>query len=141
MIIVFVCGSRDFSDSDLTSQTLDAIVDGEEKVFLIHGAATGADSLASSWARANKIQQQPFYADWKMYGKAAGPIRNKEMLDELELRKEKGDKIICFAFKSNPVSIGTDHMISILEKNDFEVTVVKEYTEEPVFENQQVLFR
>lgn len=129
MKVIFVCGSRDFSDKDLLFKTLDGIVDGTDKVLLIHGNAAGADSAGREWALTHKFRHQPFQADWGMYGKAAGPIRNKEMLDELVLKKEEGNEVICFAFKSSPVSKGTDHMISLLKKNDLNVEV---YYETPV---------
>lgn len=49
---------------------------------LVHGAATGADSLCAQWW--GDIQQRPIEphpADWEQYGKAAGPLRNQEMVD------------------------------------------------------------
>lgn len=55
---------------------------------IVHGDASGADSMAA-WAaeeilKKNKkldIQIEAYPADWKKYGYAAGPIRNKEMVD------------------------------------------------------------
>ena len=39
---------------------------------LIHGAATGADSLAREWASAQRIATIPFRADWKRRGAQGG---------------------------------------------------------------------
>jgi hypothetical protein len=42
--------------------------------------AKGADTLAGEWAKARGITVLACPADWKKWGKMAGPIRNKEML-------------------------------------------------------------
>ena len=49
---------------------------------LIHGGAPGADALAASWALANGLSILSFVADWKTHGRAAGPIRNQQMIEE-----------------------------------------------------------
>jgi hypothetical protein len=46
---------------------------------IIHGAARGADRMADSWANAHGIEVVVCPA-WDRQGKAAGPIRNDEML-------------------------------------------------------------
>lgn len=49
---------------------------------IIHGAAPGADTLADRWAKRHGVPVQPFPANWKKHRKAAGPIRNAQMLAE-----------------------------------------------------------
>jgi hypothetical protein len=85
---VLVCGGRDFADGELLSETLNRI----GVTVLIHGAARGADSMAASWAAARQISAESYPADWHRHGKAAGPIRNKQMLDE-----GKPDLVVAFA--------------------------------------------
>jgi len=52
-----------------------------EMVNLIEGGAPGADSLAREYAiRANWAYTE-VPAIWRLHGKAAGPIRNRQMLD------------------------------------------------------------
>ena len=48
---------------------------------LVHGAAPGADTLAATlWESfGGKTEAHP--ADWDRHGKAAGPLRNQEMVD------------------------------------------------------------
>lgn len=48
---------------------------------LINGAAAGADALAVSWALSRGLTIESYAADWKTHGRAAGPIRNQQMLD------------------------------------------------------------
>lgn len=51
-------------------------------ILIITGMARGADIAGYDWAVANRAQIAEFPADWGRYGAAAGPIRNKQMLDE-----------------------------------------------------------
>lgn len=51
------------------------------RIRLVHGAARGVDSLCADIARARGWEPVPFRADWTRFGKAAGVIRNQQMLD------------------------------------------------------------
>lgn len=71
-------------DVALLKRVLD---DVQDISVVIHGAANGADRHAKKWARAAKIPDEPYPANWYPDGfgrldKAAGPIRNQRMLDE-----------------------------------------------------------
>ena len=48
---------------------------------VVSGGAPGADAAGESWARANNIPVKRFPADWGRHGKAAGPIRNRQMAE------------------------------------------------------------
>lgn len=98
---VLVCGGRDFSDVHLLSVTLGAILEGAGITEIIHGGASGADTLAGRYAVRKGIPVTVFPADWKAHGKAAGPIRNAQMLSE-------GRPDMVVAFKGGR---GTDDMI------------------------------
>lgn len=74
-----VCGGRGYSDES----RLFAVLDDLCHAVVIHGQCeTGADKLASRWARASGTPEISCPADWTRYRKAAGPIRNQQMLDE-----------------------------------------------------------
>lgn len=62
--------------------TLDAIHAETAITEVIHGAAKGADTIGKLWAKRNGIKERPFPADWNQHGRAAGHIRNQQMLDE-----------------------------------------------------------
>lgn len=49
---------------------------------LIHGAAPGADTLACRWALKRGLLINSWAANWEQHGRAAGPIRNQQMIDE-----------------------------------------------------------
>jgi hypothetical protein len=77
-----VCGGRDYADS----ATFDAAMSELIGMFgvpskVIHGAAKGADTLADQWAKRMAVDVVACPADWKKHGRAAGPIRNAEMLE------------------------------------------------------------
>lgn len=101
---VLVCGGRGFYDWRLLEKTLGEL----EITDVIHGAASGADMLAHQWAFYNTIRMHPYPADWEKYGKAAGPLRNKQMLDE-----GKPDLVVAFI---GPGSKGTRNMVDQAKK-------------------------
>lgn len=82
MIRLLVTGGRAFGDVEAITAALDRIHRELGISHLIHGGATGADYLASEWAKANGIPAVPFPAEWKRYGAQAGPLRNSEMVRE-----------------------------------------------------------
>jgi hypothetical protein len=77
----------------------------EEDLTIIHGAASGADSLASIWAKAFAHKVESYPADWAKYSKRAGYIRNTQMLNE-----GKPDLVVAF-----PGGKGTQMMINLAE--------------------------
>lgn len=79
---VLVCGGRDFNDRELLFKTLDRLHRANPITLVIHGGARGADALGDQWADAEFVECKAFQADWDTHGKAAGPIRNSQMLQE-----------------------------------------------------------
>jgi YspA, cpYpsA-related SLOG family len=98
---VIICGGRDYADRDTFMRAMDRI-DAEHGPIhcVVHGAARGADTLAKFWAHSNERPETPVPAKWRLYGPAAGPIRNAEMLDILP------DLVIAF-----PGGRGTANMV------------------------------
>lgn len=80
---ILVCGDRDWTNRELIAEVLVSIPFDT----LIEGEARGADMLAREVAEEFSYSVEagsilPFPADWNKYGKAAGPIRNSQMLRE-----------------------------------------------------------
>ncbi len=99
---VLVCGGRDFNNEDYLLEALH-ILDMRVKISaIIQGGARGADLLARKVAEECNIPMFEFRAQWKQHGKAAGPIRNKRMLEE-------GNPDMVLAFPGGP---GTANMIA-----------------------------
>jgi hypothetical protein len=85
-IRLLVCGDRHYDDWATLSWTLDQFrwthfKAGDAIDVVIEGEAPGADTMAREWAEKRGIPVDAHPADWTKYGKAAGPIRNQEMLD------------------------------------------------------------
>lgn len=112
MARVLVCGGRYFSDTKFVYSVLDEYHKHIEPIgVLIEGDARGVDRIAGFWARRVGIDNIKFPADWDKYGKAAGAIRNRQMLEE-------GDPDVVLAF---PGGLGTANMIALAEKAGVEV--------------------
>lgn len=74
---VIVTGGRDYQDLNKLAEVLDKI----KPTLIIQGGATGADSLADIYALNKGIECKTYPANWSKHGRAAGPIRNREMLE------------------------------------------------------------
>lgn len=80
MTRVLIYGGRDWVDSTATFDFLNKL-DLPWDTTVITGMARGADSLGKEWAIENNLGVDRFPADWEKHGKAAGAIRNQQMLD------------------------------------------------------------
>lgn len=116
---VIVCGGRDFDDVEFLVQKLHHIHELNPITHVITGAAKGADDLGNLWADEMGIDKTSIPANWNKYGKKAGMIRNKEMLDE-------GPDLVI-AFPSN--GTGTQNTINTANKMGI-----------PVWESKYVYF-
>jgi hypothetical protein len=115
---ILVTGSRWWSDRKAVFDALDR-AKGDlppSEVMIIHGDATGADSFADQWARKNCAPRAVFPADWRRFGKSAGPIRNRQMLKET-----KPDLVLAFPKET---SRGTWDMVNIARDAGVIVEVV-----------------
>lgn len=74
---VIIAGSRNIDDYLLVTQAMQRC--GYDVTEVVCGMATGIDRLGEQWAVANNIPVKEMPANWTIHGKAAGPIRNKEM--------------------------------------------------------------
>lgn len=129
-MIVLVTGDRNWEDYDLIYKELKALQPQPD--LLIHGAARGADTLAGVAAMDLGIKTRAFPAHWDRYGKAAGPMRNQEMLLFLIHPSNRDHKKLVMAFHDNlEQSKGTADMVlrserALLEVRKFGHTLVGE---------------
>jgi hypothetical protein len=75
---VIVTGSRDFDDEACVRAKLDDI---QPTVLIVGDCPTGADLFARRWwiGQAH-VEIKVYKADWEALGKAAGPWRNRVMV-------------------------------------------------------------
>jgi hypothetical protein len=104
---VLICGDRNWSDRRMVRNFVN---DLEPNTIVITGMASGADTDAWICAGDRELQVLEFPAKWKEYGRAAGPIRNRQMLDE-------GRPTEVHAFHDNLLrSKGTANMLKLALK-------------------------
>jgi len=110
---ILICGSRNFDDEQAIQALLAQYDPAEDTI--IEGAAPGADTLAFLVGRKLGFSVDVYPADWNKYGRRAGYVRNKQMLDE-------GRPDIVHAF---PVgrSVGTRMMIKLAQDAGVQVIV------------------
>jgi hypothetical protein len=127
---LLVCGDRYWHEKDYLFRVLDRFHTKYHVDVLIEGEQRGADKMSRMWAESRHIPFLPFEADWERYRvpgrhNPAGPIRNKQMLDE-------GKPEYVLAFHRKPwESKGTKHMVKIAREAGIPVAWVPKY-EEPL---------
>jgi predicted Rossmann-fold nucleotide-binding protein len=82
---ILACGSREWRDRSAVHLVLMCEPhrrgwDGQP-ITVITGGARGADSFAATSAMELGYESIVVPAEWDIHGKAAGPIRNRKMLD------------------------------------------------------------
>lgn len=120
---VLICGSRDWNDYQFMIKAMTKfIAKHDTPETIIEGCARGADKMAGhQWVEyinndpmgtgdiglgtGNGIMTEHYPANWDLHGKAAGPIRNQQMLTE-----GRPDAVIAFS-KSLATSRGTADMV------------------------------
>ena len=120
---IIIAGGRDFSDYDKLKDHVDECINealtehrGSE-IIIVSGKAKGADSLGERYAKEKGYKIAEYPADWKKNGRAAGPIRNKQMA-------ENADALIAFW---DGKSSGTKNMIDQAHKHYLHVYPICKY--------------
>ena len=110
---VLVCGGRDYKDWTKVYDTLTKLKKDNNIIHIINGGAEGADNASSGWAKDNSQPLTVFPAEWEIYGKPAGMIRNRSML------AMNPDLVISF-----PGGKGTANMVKLALETGTEVMQV-----------------
>lgn len=76
---------------------------------LWHGGARGADTEAALWAKNAGLRSRLFRAEWGVFHRRAGIVRNERMADALGC---SDDITLLIAF---PGGVGTAHMWNLAE--------------------------
>ena len=121
---IIVCGGRHFKDYDRLKDEIDNISTRVRKRYvksieIVSGHCAGADQLGERYAEERGYPCKVFPAYWKKYGRAAGPIRNSEMIkyaSEVEVP-------VVVAFRS-PRTMGTNDTVKKAQHKGFKVVVV-----------------
>lgn len=90
---ILICGSRTWGATDDALQNMRDVTLFESAMsmwldkhgapaLVVAGGARGADTFGELWAKRRAKAVRVFPADWKRFGRSAGPKRNQQMLDE-----------------------------------------------------------
>lgn len=119
MTKLLVCGSRTITNVSWIFSEIEKYISESNlqysDIHIIEGSAKGVDKIAKQFADDRNIPVIEMPADWKSYGRAAGPIRNEQMvrlcdqcliLWDGKSRGTKNDIDLCDKYnKSNKIVI------------------------------------
>lgn len=112
---VIIAGGREFNNYTKLTYHCDKILSNKPQVEIVSGGAEGADRLGEDYAKSKGHSVTRFPADWNKHGKAAGPIRNREMA-------EYADGLIAFW---DGTSSGTANMIKEAQKRNLKIRIIR----------------
>lgn len=115
---VLICGDRNFRDAKRIFHYLSTV---PKDTVIIEGEARGADTIVWVCCEILGLKYMSFPADWAAYHKAAGVIRNQQMLEE-----GKPD-LVLFYHDNLDESRGTIDMITRADKSGVAVDEGTEY--------------
>lgn len=113
---LLITGDRNWRNEDIIHAFLKSYLESHPGLVIIHGGADGADSIAGDIAESMGIKTLEFKADWNRYGRAAGPIRNQQMLDE-----GRPDAVVAF-HRELRYARGTLDMVKRARQHNLPVT-------------------
>lgn len=114
---IIVTGSRKWADKVAIWDALNDAYQEHGPFMLVHGAcSTGADAMAAEWwraaARLVSVDMETFPAAWATRGRAAGPERNRRMIEA------GADLVLAFPL---PEGSGTQQTIRLAREAGIEV--------------------
>lgn len=103
-----VVGGRTFHDYDKLKVMLDVLLDGFGFTTIVSGGANGADSLGEKFADERGLKKIIHLPDWEKNGKAAGMIRNRDIINDADM------VVACWNSKSR----GTENSINLAKSQN-----------------------
>lgn len=94
---LLIAGSRSITNYNQFHSALISILTAKDKRLeeiipliseVVSGCAIGVDKLGEVFAKENNIPIKQFFPDWDLHGKSAGFIRNKAMIDYLDIKTD-----------------------------------------------------
>ncbi|WP_457617556.1 DUF2493 domain-containing protein [Lutibacter sp.] len=111
---LIIAGGRNFTNYKKLCQICDQLFQDQTNIEIVSGAYyKGADELGEQYAKERGYKITYFPANWKHYGKAAGPKRNQAMANY-------ADALIAFW---DGKSKGTKNMIDLAKSRGLKVKI------------------
>jgi len=115
---ISVTGSRSIENYNWFKLELESIIKEYNEITFISGGARGIDSFIKKYCIDNNFKINEILPDWDKFGKSAGIIRNKKIIEDSDFNiifwdgKSKGSKFnIDYCIKNNK-----KHKVIIYEK-------------------------
>lgn len=107
---ITIGGCRDYNNYSVFEKFVSECISEieSENIIILSGHCSGVDAMAERYAMEKGYKLEIYPADWKKYGRAAGPKRNKEMVQ---------DSNVVIAFWDGK-SKGTKSLVEFAKKND-----------------------
>lgn len=118
MMHIIIAGSRNFNDYSVVEKEMMSYIGkfiGKIEMEIISGGASGVDALGEHFAKEHHLALKVVPADWKKYGRSAGPRRNEKMA------RMAGTLVAFWDGKSQ----GTKNMIDNAKKQGLCIKVVR----------------
>jgi len=112
---IAIVGSRGINDYELVKRIFNKYYGESDVSLIVSGGAKGVDTMAEKLADELKINKLIFHPDWDKHGKAAGFIRNKNIV-------ENADEVLAFW---DGLSKGTKYTIGLANDAKKKVIVVE----------------
>ena len=112
---ITIGGCRDYNNYEVFSEFVSECISkiNSENIVILSGHCSGVDEMAEKYAKEKGYELEIYPADWKKYGKAAGPKRNKEMV-------RNSNAVIAFW---DGKSRGTKNLIDLAKKKDIQIKI------------------
>jgi SLOG family YspA-like protein len=118
-VVILCCGDRNWTNAETILTALSRFANQE--ITVIHGNASGADRMSALIASKLGFKVIAFTPDWNLYGRSAGPIRNRKMLVE-----GKPDLVLAF-HNDLEKSKGTKNMVNQARRKGVKVEVIRHF--------------
>ena len=115
---VIIAGTRTFNDYNLLKESCEYLLQEsmeKQQIIIVSGHARGTDTMGERFAKEHGLPCEYYPANWQIHGRAAGPIRNKEMANN-------ADALIVFW---DGHSRGTRSMINLARKMGLQVAICR----------------
>jgi hypothetical protein len=112
---VIIAGDRDYLDRDHIKAEMNALWKEIGPFEVISGCARGVDTVSGNLAMDAGIPVHSYPAEWDKYGKGAGPVRNRQMLNH------PATHLLAFL---SPHSRGTINMVNQADRAGIEVKII-----------------
>jgi hypothetical protein len=116
--VILVSGSRGFPHPELVTAKIKEVVQPGDRV--LHGGTRGVDTIAAITAHSVGASVCCYPANWSVYGRQAGMVRNEVMLNEAQRHPEY---LVCIFWDGD--SRGTKHMIDLCRERQISFELIR----------------